>query len=163
MQPGTWVLLTIVIVAMLTPAIVIAITLWRSRLTWRKVDLVFSANPLVLCKYQLAGPVTDLEASNAFFKALSALQFVWPDRDLWAKPIRIHVMNRESWLNSANVMVGGEQDGDIVRVNVSLTSLCHELAHFYEMQFDGAHDYTHDSWTAKRIWTADEDYRRTLR
>jgi len=158
MMAGTWILVAIVALAIFIPALVIGLKLFSKRVRWRNATTSF---PL-----KVFGPVTDGEVVRALHLALSALAQVWPEdvlRKLMLRAdLRIYVMPEESWLNVAKVRVGGEQDGNILSLNRSMTSLCHELAHFCEAKLDLVRDDAHAGWASKRIWAADEEYRRAL-
>jgi hypothetical protein len=73
------------------------------------------------------------------------------------------VVNADSWKNIAGVNVGGEQDGDALRVCRDLSSLFHELAHLCQSRIDNAPDESHATWAARGIFGADEQYRRRLK
>lgn len=77
--------------------------------------------------------------------------------------VSIFVVGGEKWQNAAGVWVGGEQDGPVLKVEKSLSSLLHEAAHWLEEHHDGITDYEHAGWASKKIWTADEGYRAALK
>jgi Kef-type K+ transport system membrane component KefB len=154
MQPGTWALFIIVALVIAIPLAVIAVKLWLARIKWRTVLLPGLS-------FKVFGEVSDAAISNALLLAIEALHKVWPGAKL-PTDLRIYVMDTESWLSVGGQRVGGEQEGTALRINHSMTSLCHELAHLLEARIDHVEDYAHASWASKRIWDADNEYRLAL-
>ena len=159
MTPGTWVLAGIVLLVILIPAVIIGVKVWMTRIQWRTVQLVSFS-------FKVAGPRADAEVAAALLHAIEALCSVWqlaPVYDAVARAgVRVQVMAEESWLNSGGVKVGGEQDGNVLRVGRSMSALCHELAHLLEWKLDAVRDDAHAGWTQKAIWAADEKYRQAV-
>jgi len=78
------------------------------------------------------------------------------------RKIKIYVSDTESWTDMYGRKIGGFQQGYTAFVSRSLSSLCHECAHFCEYWIDHEIDGEHATWMADGIWEADEEYRRWL-
>jgi len=104
------------------------------------------------------------ELAGAVALAASALRSVWSHGAVVdaLRGIYIVVMSVQSWDDGAGYLVGGQFDGEVIRVDRALTSLAHEFAHACERRHDSQADDTHELWEARGIKKADETYRAAL-
>lgn len=126
---------------------------------WRKVVLPGFT-------FYASGHVDDAKLGDAVLIAIECLAPLW-DRDtilvaLELKPLHILVMDTETWPNIVGQRVGGEAEHNYLRVNASLTSLCHEMVHYLQWCVNENEDNLHSTWDA-RIWQADEAYRAAIK
>lgn len=75
---------------------------------------------------------------------------------------RVLVVAAEEWTNRDGRRVGGEQDGNVLKVGRSLSALCHEAAHLCEAAEPSGADASHGTWARRGVWAADEAYRAWL-
>jgi len=154
---GTWLVVGFVLVVVLTGITGMVLRYVLGLPKWRDV-------PLPGFTFKAAGPVDDAKLADALLRAIEAVEPIF-SRDLVMAAIehaglRILVMETESWLNSANVRVGGEQMKNTLFVGPSLSALAHELIHYLQWAVEGVEDATHTHWDTK-VWAADGKYRET--
>lgn len=161
MSPLAILLITVPLLAAIAGIAVMVIKAISDQPKWRRIELPGF-------HVQLSGDIDDPIVADALLKALEALAAVWSHsamlKAITDNDLRLFVMPAESWLNIGGVLVGGEQDGKYLKLNHSLTSLCHELTHFFQWKLDGIadSDAAHARWNAA-IWNADNVYRLALK
>jgi hypothetical protein len=96
--------------------------------------------------------------------AVDSLSAVWSHERIATLASTHHylVVAFPTWKNLAGVTVGGELDGDVLKVGRDLSALCHELAHACQREFDHVIDEHHQSWPGRGITAADDAYRSAL-
>ena len=109
----------------------------------------------------ISPPVTDSQVKGAVNLAIDALSAVWTKATVirQLEGVSIFVVNGSKWQNIAGQWVGGEQDGGVLKVDIGLTSLMHEMAHLMEFKLTGKTDDSHLMWQSNGLYAADNVYR----
>lgn len=151
-------MITGIVLLCVMAAVVIPLLLWyfiKYVWVWKKLQsLSFTV------KVAKPADVSDVQFLHALSLAITQLSTVWPPFDVrhHMEGVSILVASVEKWRNSAQQLVGGEQDGSILKVNKSMESLFHECAHWLEWELDHVRDDAHLNWGPKGIFAANERY-----
>lgn len=149
----------VVLLAVMVPVTVLLVWLFATRVfVWKRLECNFFD-----VKYVAPPGYSTAKLAEALHVVSDALAQHVPE---WSagriaesiSGCRILVASVYQWQNMSGQWVGGEQDGNIVKVGVNLAALCHEVAHLCEMHIEGSYDYDHAHWARKGIWAADNVY-----
>lgn len=137
---------------------------WGAYKRWRLLEDAWKPLPGPWAGAQYIAPAD--RAPSTIVEALETAAQVLSGHRVWTygvisnalQSVKVWVINADSWVDAEGRHVGGEEFGEVLQVDKSLSSLCHEMAHFLELVIDRTQHPNHETWAARGINDAIADY-----
>jgi hypothetical protein len=163
MQPGTWVLLGVVVLAALAGVALIIYRVVKAQPKWKPLEGTMDA------RFAGKGFEPDGTFLASCFKQSIVLLLkhctAWPPLSV-ARALRdvdIYVMAQPKWVDAWGRTIAGAQEGRVLVIGNDFAALLHECAHRCEEIIDNERDMDHVTWAADGIRAAENEYHTWLR